>query len=51
MHFITADGAEVPGDLYGKVVEVGPGGTATFAVRFTSMPPEVEVFIKSRLPK
>jgi class 3 adenylate cyclase len=51
LHFINADGTEVPGDLYGKVVEVGPGAKATFSVRFTSMPPEVEMFIKSRLAK
>jgi adenylate cyclase len=49
LHLTGADGSEVPGDLYAKVVEAGAGAQATFSVRFTSMPPEVEVFIKSKL--
>ncbi len=50
LHVLHADGSEVPGDLYAKVVEssgVVPKGC--FSVRFTSMPPEVEIFIKGRL--
>jgi class 3 adenylate cyclase len=49
LHLTGDDGAEVPGDLYAKVVEKPAGSDATFAVRFTSMPPEVEIFIKKRL--
>ena len=43
------DGSEVPGDLYAKVVEKPEGSTASFVVRFTSMPPEVEIFLKKQL--
>jgi adenylate cyclase len=49
LHLLHADGSEVPGDLYCKVVDSSGGTQATFSVRFTSMPPEVEIFIKSKL--
>lgn len=49
LHLLSADGSEVPGDLYAKVVDSSGGAQATFSVRFTSMPPEVEIFIKARL--
>jgi class 3 adenylate cyclase/CheY-like chemotaxis protein len=49
LHLLAADGSEVPGDLYAKVVDSSAGAQATFSVRFTSMPPEVEIFIKSKL--
>jgi len=39
----------MPGDLYAKVVDSSGGAQATFSVRFTSMPPEVEIFIKGKL--
>jgi len=48
IHLIGAEDKEVPGDLYAKVIEK-VGTTGGFAVRFTSMPPEVEVFLKRRL--
>jgi class 3 adenylate cyclase len=50
LHVLHADGSEVPGDLYAKVVETsGVAPKGSFSVRFTSMPPEVEIFIKGRL--
>jgi len=49
LHVLEPEGGEIPGDLYAKVVERPEGSKATFAVRFTSMPPEVEVFFKRRL--
>ena len=49
LRLLGADGAEIPGDLYAKAVEASGGGKPSFAVRFTSMPPEVEVFIKNKL--
>jgi hypothetical protein len=51
LHVLHADGREVPGDLYAKVVESTGGAKASFSVRFTSMPPEVEIFIKSLAAK
>jgi adenylate cyclase len=49
IHVLQEDGSEVPGDLYAKVVEKPADSTASFVVRFTSMPPEVEIFLKRRL--
>jgi adenylate cyclase len=51
LHLIRPDDTEIPGDLYAKVVDSSAGAQATFSVRFTSMPPEVEIFIKTRLGK
>ncbi|MGE0455606.1 MAG: adenylate/guanylate cyclase domain-containing protein [Vicinamibacteria bacterium] len=48
IHLIDGQDEEVPGDLYAKVIEKA-GASGAFAVRFTSMPPEVEVFLKRRL--
>jgi adenylate cyclase len=48
---LDAVGAEIPGDLYAKVVERPEGGPAGFRLRFTSMPPEVETFFKRRLAR
>ena len=49
LRLTNADGSEVMGDLYAKVVDGAAGARATFSIRFTSMPPEVEILIKSRL--
>jgi class 3 adenylate cyclase/CheY-like chemotaxis protein len=51
IHVLAADGGEIPGDLYAKVVERPEGGPAGFRLRFTSMPPEVETFFKRRLAR
>jgi class 3 adenylate cyclase len=45
---LEADGREVPGDLYAKVLP-GRAESSGFGIRFTSMPPEVEVFLRKRL--
>ncbi len=44
IHLIGDTGEEIPGIVYGKVVGRLPEGTAVFAVRFTSMSPEIETF-------
>jgi hypothetical protein len=36
----------MPGTLYGKVVASVPGSTSRFTVRFTSVPPEIEVRLR-----
>jgi len=51
MHLIDADGREIPGALYGKVVEAVPGGSMGFSIRFTSMSPEVATFLHGLLRK
>jgi adenylate cyclase len=45
MRFIGATGEEIAGDVYGKVVGKPTDGRASFAVRFTSIPPEVATFL------
>ncbi len=45
MHLIAGNGEEIPGALYGKVVEKLSESSTVFSVRFTSMPPEVETFL------
>jgi adenylate cyclase len=45
MRFIGDTGEEVAGDVYGKVVGKPTDGRASFAVRFTSIPPEVATFL------
>ena len=46
MNFIGTDGQEVAGALYVKVVAPVPGSGTSFSVRFTSMSPEVETFLR-----
>jgi adenylate cyclase len=45
MRLIGTDGEEIPGDLYGKVVEKPTDTRASFAVHFTFVPPEVAAFL------
>jgi PAS domain S-box-containing protein len=45
MHLIDGNGEEIPGTLYGKVVEKLSESSTVFSVRFTSIPPEVETFL------
>lgn len=42
-------GHEVPGDLYAKVVRSSPAGGSPFQVRFTSIHPEIKLFLQRRL--
>ncbi|HSF31295.1 MAG TPA: adenylate/guanylate cyclase domain-containing protein [Candidatus Tectomicrobia bacterium] len=46
MRLLGADGEEIPGDLYGKVVEKPTDTRASFAVHFTFIPPEVAAFLR-----
>jgi class 3 adenylate cyclase len=45
MRLIGATGEEIAGDLYGKIVGKPTDRRASFAVRFTSIPPEVATFL------
>jgi len=49
MRLIGAAGHEIPGDLYGKVVGTVSGSNAGFSVRFTSVPPEIQTFLRGLL--
>ena len=44
MRVRDADGRELPGALYGKVLDPGAAGGSTTAIRFTSVSPEIEAF-------
>jgi len=48
MHLIGEDGRDIPGSLYGKVVSAVPGNKTTFCVRFTSVSPETETFLRAQ---
>jgi hypothetical protein len=45
MNLIDSNGEEIPGALYGKVVEKLSESSTVFSLRFTSMPPEIETFL------
>jgi hypothetical protein len=49
LQLAAADGKDVPGALYAKVVGVDPGSTDGFSVRFTSSSPEIETFLRKLL--
>jgi adenylate cyclase len=49
MRAMGTDGAEIPGDLYGKVVGKPTDARASFSVRFTSISPEVATFLHGLL--
>jgi len=51
MHLIGCEGQEILGALYGKVVGTVPGSSTDFSVRFTSMSPEIETFLRDLLRK
>jgi adenylate cyclase len=46
MRLLGTDGEEIAGDLYGKIVGEPMDSRASFAVRFTSIPPEVATFLQ-----
>ncbi len=48
MRLATHDGTDIPGDVYGKVVETTPG-SAEVRIRFTSTPPSVVSFLHDLL--
>ena len=45
MRLISSEGQEIPGTLYGKIVGTVAGSGSEFSVRFTSVPPEIEMFL------
>ena len=47
MRLVRSTGVEIAGDLYGKVVGKPTDRRASFAVRFTSVPPQVVSFLHS----
>jgi len=49
LQLIGPHGVEIPGDLYAKVVGKATDTGASFAVRFTSVPPEVAMFLRGFL--
>ena len=51
MRLSDADGADIPGTLYGKVIEVLPGSDADVRIRFTSVPPSVATFLGELVAK
>jgi adenylate cyclase len=49
MHLVGKGGQEISGSLYGKVVGLTVGGSGTdFAIRFTSISPEIELFLRAQ---
>jgi PAS domain S-box-containing protein len=48
MGLIGSEGREIPGALYAKVVAAVPGSTSVFSIRFTSMSPEIGMFLRGR---
>jgi adenylate cyclase len=46
MYLVGADGQQIPGSLYAKVMGTAPGTSTDFSVRFTSVPPEIEAFLR-----
>ena len=47
MRLVHNTGVEIAGDLYGKIVGKPTDRRASFAVRFTSIPPQVATFLHS----
>ena len=45
LYFTGKEGESVQGTLYGKVVGSVPGAGSDFSICFTSIPPEIEVFL------
>ena len=46
MRLIGSSGKEMPGTLYGKVTGAVPGSSSGFAIRFTSVSPEIETLLR-----
>ena len=46
LHIIAADGTQIPGSVYGKVLGALPGIGNGATIRFTSIPPEIETFLR-----
>jgi adenylate cyclase len=49
MHLVDKNNQKIPGSLYGKVVGLTVGGSGTdFTIRFTSISPEIESFLRAQ---
>ena len=46
MHLIGSDGEQIPGSLYGKVLGPVSGTSTGIAIRFTSVSPEIDTFLR-----
>ncbi len=51
LHVIGLDGKEIPGAIYAKVSGPSAGNGTTFTLHFTSMPPEIEAFLRECMAK
>jgi hypothetical protein len=49
IHLIGRGGQQIPGTLYAKVLGPAPGEGARYSIRFTSISPEIEAFIRTFL--
>jgi adenylate cyclase len=49
LHIIGADGMQIPGSVYGKVLGALPKISNGATIRFTSIPPEIEMFLRGLL--
>ena len=47
IHLIGSGGQEMPGTIYGKVLDAVPGSSTGFSIRFTSVSPEIETFLRT----
>jgi PAS domain S-box-containing protein len=45
IHLTGTEGQEIPGVLYGKIIEAIGGSHTDFYIRFTSISPEIETFL------
>jgi adenylate cyclase len=46
MHLVDSGGQEIPGTIYGKVLDAVPGSSTGFSIRFTSVSPEIETLLR-----
>jgi adenylate cyclase len=49
MHLIGSDGEQLPGSLYGKVLGSVSGTSTGIAIRFTSVSPEIDTFLRDQI--
>ena len=51
MHFIRSDGEQIAGSLYGKVLGPPTGTSSGALIRFTSISPEINAFLRPLIDK
>jgi PAS domain S-box-containing protein len=47
LHLVRSDGEQVPGTIYGKVLAPLPGSSTGVYIRFTSISPETDAFLRT----